>query len=112
MSLPELVRRQVDRDVGRYCEARVPEHVRDKIRVEHTIRGDSVTVWETRPPWDGRGDWTRMKVAQFRYKEGRWTLYARDRNERWLLYPFLEPTPDLSSILQEVDQDRTCIFWG
>jgi len=33
-SLPELVRKSVERDVGRYCEQRVPAHLRDKIRIE------------------------------------------------------------------------------
>lgn len=37
-SLPELVRKTVDRDVGRYCEERVPPHARDKIKMEFEIR--------------------------------------------------------------------------
>jgi hypothetical protein len=37
-SLPGLVRKGVERDVGRYCEERVPAHLRDKIRIEYELR--------------------------------------------------------------------------
>lgn len=49
-SLPEIVRKTVERDVGRYCEGRVPPHIRDKIRIEYEILGNSVTIFECRPP--------------------------------------------------------------
>jgi hypothetical protein len=35
-----------------------------------------------------------MKVAQLRFDQdsGEWTLYCRDRNERWFEYYDFEPT--------------------
>jgi hypothetical protein len=67
-SLPELVRKTVERDVGRYCEDRAPSHLRDKIRIEYEIRGNSVTIVERRPPWreDYGPEWSRVTVAQLR----------------------------------------------
>ena len=114
-SLPELVRKGVERDVGRYCEERVPSHLRDKIRIEYEIRGNSVTIVERRPPWreDFEPEWSRLSVAQLRYEDGEWTLYWSDRNSRW--HPYEEefdPTPDLSAALVEIDNDPTAIFWG
>jgi hypothetical protein len=112
-SLPEPVRQQVERDVGSYCE-KVPPHVRDKVRNEFEIRGNSVTIFECRPPWreDAGPEWTRVKVAQFRYEDGNWVLYWSDRNGRWHTYDLLAPTPELSDVLAEVDRDQTGIFWG
>lgn len=113
-SLPELVRKSVERDVGRYCEERVPPHVRDKIRMEYEIRGNSVTIVERRPPWSPElpPEWSRLTVAQFRYEETKWALYWSDRNGRWHHYDLFEPAPDLLAVLGEIDDDPTGIFWG
>lgn len=113
-SLPELVRKKVEREVGRYCENRVPAHVRDKIKMEYEIRGNSVTIVERRPPWreDFGPEWSRLTVAQLRYENEGWTLYWSDRNGKWHLYDLFEPTPDLSAALTEIDNDPTAIFWG
>jgi hypothetical protein len=53
-------------------------------------------------------------VARLRYtaKSGVWTLYWNDRNGRWHRYDLIEPTPDIRVLLDEVDRDPTCIFWG
>lgn len=114
-SLPELVRKNVERTVGRYCEDRVPAHIRDKIRVEYEVRGNSVTIVERRPPWreDIGTEWSRLTVAQLRYEDGKWALYWSDRNSRWHPYEEqFEPTSDLAAALAEIDDDPTAIFWG
>src|SRR5699024_12851106 len=50
-----------------WCRERVPEHLWDQVRVEAEIADRHVTIIETRPPWDGQGDWTRFPVARLRY---------------------------------------------
>jgi hypothetical protein len=64
-SLQELVRKGVERDMGRYCEERVPAHLRDKIGIEYELRGNSVTIIERRPPWreDLGAEWSRQDCA-------------------------------------------------
>ncbi len=59
-------------------------------------------------------DWTRKRVCTFEWDSGTrlWTLYARDRNDRRLEYPYIEPVRDLAPLLRELDSDPTCIFWG
>jgi Protein of unknown function (DUF3024) len=113
-SLPELVWKGVERDVGRYCEERVPSHLRDKLRIEYEIRGNSVTIVERRPPWSPElpPEWSRLGVAQLRFEEAKWVLYWSDRNGKWHLYDLFDPKPDLSAALAEVDDDPTAIFWG
>lgn len=113
-SLPELVRKGVERDLGRYCEERIPPHVRDKIRMEYEIRGNSVTLIERRPPWrpEQTSEWSRSTVAQLRYEQAKWALYWSDRNGRWHPYDLFDPTPDLSAALREIDDDPTAVFWG
>jgi hypothetical protein len=101
--------------VANYCEAKIPPHVRDKIRIEYSVRGRSVTIVECRPPWrEGLGtEWTRHRVAQMRLdpSEDSWTLFWRDRNDNWHLYDLIEPGT-MAEMLDGIAQDRTGIFWG
>lgn len=55
-----------------------------------------------------------MKVAQLRYdpETGAWSLYCRDRNERWFPYFDIKPSRDVGPLLAEIDADPTGIFWG
>jgi hypothetical protein len=67
MALPPLVQQLVDAKLAKYCERKIPEHVRDKIKLVHKARGDSVTLVETRPYFKDPSIWTEHGVAQFRY---------------------------------------------
>ena len=40
------------------------------------------------------------------------TLYWRDRNLRFHRYDQLEPSPDISDLLREIERDPIAIFWG
>ena len=102
--------------IRRYCEQRVPPRVRDEVRLEADVDARAVTVMECFPPWrEGDGsEWTRRGVARFRYtaKHEHWTLYWSDSNQRWHKYDFATPTSDVLALLDELDRDPTCIFWG
>jgi hypothetical protein len=116
MALPELVRRAALRQVEPFCMDRVPAQHRDEIRVEFTLRGNAITIVERRPPWraDFGEEWSSLKIAQLRYRPGTglWSLLWRNRNERWFMYPNIEPSHDVAPLLAEIDADPTGIFWG
>jgi hypothetical protein len=40
------------------------------------------------------------------------TLHWADRNSRWHSYDEIRILSSLDRILQEIDDDPTCIFWG
>jgi hypothetical protein len=98
--------------VAAYCEQRST----DDYRVEHTVRGASITIVERRPPWnpDFGMEWTSLKVAQLRFDDGagRWRLYTSGSDDRWRLYESAAPAPDVAPLLNAIDEDRTGIFWG
>jgi hypothetical protein len=102
--------------VQKYCAEKIPPEHRDKIRIECTQRGKSITIVERRPPWlpEVDSEWSSMKIAQLRYDEesALWTLYCADRNERWHVYDFSGPAQDVGAVLAEIDADPTGIFWG
>jgi hypothetical protein len=102
--------------IRRFCDQRVPSQLRDEIRVECDVRGQSVTISERRPPWrpDQGPTWSRQPVAQLRYDsdDDRWGLYYADRNGRWHHYEMREPSTQVEELLAEIDADPTGIFWG
>jgi Protein of unknown function (DUF3024) len=100
--------------ISRYCADRVPARLRNMLRVEFETRGLTVTIIETRPPWQGGHEtWARLKVAQLRYRPETtdWTLHCRNRNGDW--YDYQDPfSGTASELLEEIDADPTGIFWG
>ena len=104
------------REVTEYCSSRVPEDLRDEMRIECSVRGRAITIVERRPPWnpDSGAEWSEVKVAQLRHDESNasWTLFCSDRNGRWHEYDERGPTKEVGLLLSEIDADRTGIFWG
>ena len=110
--LPEL---DVAR-VQRWCAVQVPEHVRDEVRVECDVAPGHLTICECRPPWreDFGPDWTRFPIARLRYTKstGLWTLYWRDRNQKYHRYEPLDPSPQVQDLLDYLHDRADPIFWG
>ena len=59
-------------------------------------------------------EWTSFPIARLRYTaaDNSWTLYWRDRNLRFHIYDLLAPSNRVDDLLNEIDRDPTCIFWG
>jgi hypothetical protein len=116
MALPTEVKDEAIALVATYCATKVPSEHDDKIRIEYRVRGDTITIYECRPPWreDFGPDWTSMRICSMQWDpETRlWTLYARNRNDRRLDYPFIDPASSVMPLLRELENDPTCIFWG
>ena len=102
--------------VRRWCEQRVPAHVRDQIRVECDVTLRHLTIVECRPPWrpEGGPAWTRFPIARLRYTKASrsWSLFWRDRHLRFHAYDRLAPSVHVDDLLREIDADPTAIFWG
>jgi hypothetical protein len=110
--IPELDTQRVER----WCAAQWPARFHDQVFWECHVRGKSVTICETRAPWDGNGDWTHRGFAQLRYRVAStdWSLHWADRNSRWHVYdPSGTPlTGSCADLLAEIDRDPTYIFKG
>jgi hypothetical protein len=114
MSLSEFTRKLIEVKLTEYCLKKIPEHIRDEIKLIFKIRGNNVTLFETRPFYQDPSIWTENPVAQLRYDEpsNKWFLYYPDRNSRWHPYSRISPTANLDTILKAIDRDPTGIFWG
>lgn len=116
MALPTEVEQDAIALVTTYCATKVSSEHDDKIRIEYKVRGNTITIYECRPPWreDYGPDWTSMRICTFQRDPTTrlWTLHARDRNDRRLGYPFVDPARTLTPLLRELEKDPTGIFWG
>lgn len=116
MAFPETIRFQVNKLVGEYCEKRVLPHIRDEIKLVYEVRGNAVTIFETRPPWheEAGPEWTKTKIAQMRWdpEAKLWSLWWADRNGKWLSYRDFDASPNLRDCLWQLDNDKTGAFWG
>jgi hypothetical protein len=113
-SLPEFERRLAERLLARFSDRRVLAHGEQPTRLEHEIRGLSVTLYELRPAYENPSVRVRAPVARFRFDPGSglWTLHWRDPSGGWRRYGEHPPTRNLEALLSEVDRDPTRIFWG
>ena len=114
MALSKFERRAIERLLEPYCERRVPADERHRLRVFFRIKGEAITLVESRPLFEKPTEWIDVVVAQFRRDQetGDWVLYCADRNSKWHLYEDSKPAKTLRPLLAEVDRDPTGIFWG
>ena len=114
MPLNPLLARHVEAQLRRYCDRRIPMHIRDQVRLAFRIDGNAVDLFEERPAFNDPSRWIEIPVARFRYFSGlnEWRLFWRDRNGRWHTYDRVLPAERFQDLLAEVDEDPTCIFWG
>ncbi|MFZ0229114.1 MAG: DUF3024 domain-containing protein [Mycobacterium sp.] len=115
-SFPRSGASRISRAIQSDEAGRVPEHVRDEIRVECDAAPRHLTICECRPPWreDFGPDWTRFPIARLHYTKttGLCTLYWRDRNLKYHRYQPLEPSLQIQDLLDYLDSGADPIFWG
>jgi hypothetical protein len=110
VALPPEVRHAAAGEIGRFCASRSGEDY----RLEHSIRGDAITIVERRPPWQPGPDaeWSTLDVAQLRHDGRFWMLYWRRASGRWERYAGMGTTADVARLLAEIDADPDGVFWG
>jgi hypothetical protein len=103
--------------VRRWAHDQTPEEFRDRMRVdvEETPRGLTIVECSRMPGIDGETTtWLRVPNARLGYASGRdeWTLYFIDSNDKVRRYPDYGPSTEIRDLLDEIDRDPWCIFWG
>ena len=95
-----------------YCSEKIPEHIKDKLKVSYAIERNSITINEERPLWNDPSKWSITPIAKFSLIKGKWTLFCQFRDLKWHKYKPLGANKNIGVLLQELDKDPTGIFWG
>ena len=115
MALPVLTQHIARTKLYAYCERKIPEKVRDQVRLELEFADNHITLIETRPHFRDPSQWTTLPVARFRYNAGAgtWALLSPvfNNKEAWRLYP-IQPSRDLDKLIAALDADANGVFWG
>jgi hypothetical protein len=114
MGFSELEKQRIKKAVGNFCDGRIPEHARNQIKLFYKIRGNDVTIIESRPHLIHQSEWTALPVARMRYdaESKKWLLFWGRASGRWDKYPNLGPTKDLQRLIDEIEKDPLHVFWG
>lgn len=77
MPIPELERRRVEQLLSKFCEERVPTHVRHKVRLLFRFTGNTALLIERRPHFQRIGEFTESIIAKFKFDSANhgWSLY-------------------------------------
>lgn len=110
MALHEMERQALDLLLGDLCGQRA---IPDQVRLQYEIRGNRITLTESRPLFIDPSVWNEVKVAQFEYhpETSNWTLFWYDRKNRRQPYPTGRNRDSLAKLVLEVNTDPTGVFW-
>ena len=114
MAFSEEQFREIRREVGGFCDLRVPLHVRDQVRLLYKIDGLSVIIVESRPGYRDPSQWTDLDVAKLRYviASNEWRLHWKRANGKWWRYDPLTRSTRLDALVREIDADEYGCFFG
>ncbi|SHJ81738.1 Protein of unknown function [Dethiosulfatibacter aminovorans DSM 17477] len=114
MAIDEFQKQKVIKLLSEFCNTRVPDRVKDKIKLDFEIIGNNVTLFERRKAYFDETKWSEMKIAQFRYDSDKekWSLYWLRHIGKWHIYDEIDPATDIQVLIDEVKKDPLCVFWG
>ena len=114
MALSELERKRIAQVVGELCRKHSPEHLRDKLQLEYTVKNHEIVIFERRPKWHSANEWTEMPVAKLKFirSANKWRLYWMRADMKWHEYPGLSSSHRLDDLVQEIDADPLACFFG
>lgn len=114
MPIPPIQKQLAVKQIEHYCATTPPEHVRHQIVHKYELKGNTITLIESRPKWDDDSVWIDMPVAKMKYdiKSMKWQLYCVLGNGKWIVYDGLSSQQDMQKCIDEIVSDPTCIFWG
>ena len=114
MAFTEIEMARIEKVVGGFCAGRTNPEIRHKLRLEYSVRRHDIEIFEVRPHWRNPGEEMNTEVAKIKYvrKSNEWRLYWMRQDLKWHSY---EPHPvgrSLEELVEVVDHDAYCAFFG
>ena len=115
MAISEFEIKRIEKLVGVFVEKRRPEpDIRGKLDIGFRISGQSFEIFEIRPRRDNPEEKTEGPIANATYVKTKkiWQLFWMKGELKWHSYQPFPTSKSLEGILEEIDQDPNCCFWG
>ncbi|MGP0580093.1 DUF3024 domain-containing protein [Paenibacillus peoriae] len=102
--------RRIQSVMDGYIHEKVPAPLRTMVKLTYEINDDELILTEERPT-EKQYQWDKMDIARFYWEENQWKVYAKDEQCNWNMVDTIEPCPHLEDLLEQVDRDKTGVFW-
>ena len=114
MAFSELELKQIEQTVGEFCRKQSPAHLKDKLRLEYSVKGHEIVIVERRPGWDNPAEWMESPVAKLKFirSANKWRLYWQRADIKWHEYPGLSSSERINDLVQAIDADPLACFFG
>lgn len=114
MAFSELELKRIEKTVGAFCIARTPQHIKDELSVEYSIKGHDVLIYEKRPCWKNPSEYMEEGVAKLKYTRttNTWQLFWQRATLKWQSYEPFPQSKDIGELVKVIDADRYGCFFG
>ena len=114
MAFSEIELKRIGGIVGPFCRRRSPVHARHQVRTDYRVKGHDVLIYEARTVWDDPTRWMEHGIAKIRFnrRAGDWRLFWLRASLKWETYEPLAGSRDLAVVVEEIDSDPHCCFFG
>lgn len=115
MTIPPIQKQLAQKQLEKFCAARIPAEVQDRVKMDYIIKGNVATLIEKRPRWDDpAAPWTERPIAHMIFEKTTmtWQLYWIRGNGKKERYTNLPPQKDLQACIDEINADPLGTFWG
>ncbi len=114
MAFTDIDYQKIKKAVGGFCIKKTPAHLKDQLRYEYDVSGHNVIIYEVRPAWNRKDEYTKLPMAKITYVNARkiWKLYWMRASGKWEKYEPQETASDLNALIREIDKDPYGCFFG
>ena len=114
MVFSDLELKRIEQAVGGLCRRRSPAHLKDKLRLEYSVKGHEVVIVERRPKWDNSKEWVESPVAKLKFirSANKWRFYWQRADLKWHEYPGRSSSDRINDLVREIDADPLACFFG
>jgi len=115
MPLSEVQIRECLKATGEFLtKRRPPPELRDKLDFHADINNQEVTILSVRPAYNDPRRKAEYPIAKARWvgTQKVWRLFWMQSDMNWHSYKPLPESPSIATLLEEVDRDTHCCFFG
>ncbi|BCS94407.1 hypothetical protein DSLASN_00390 [Desulfoluna limicola] len=115
MALTEFEIKRIEKLVGQFIEKKRPApHLRDQVDLAFRMDRQSVVIYEIRAKWDDPATKIESPIAKTTYTKTTkaWKLFWMRADSKWHGYKPFPTSPSLEEVLDVINEDTHCCFWG